>query len=112
MKQTITTNVIVYIHSYENLVIGPKEFQGEVASRAAELWDDNDHFSEWLTDTKNLSSGEVFNLTEEERTTLRQEYEEQCAEDVEEELLEDYWTKQEVEVEVEIETEVKTEAES
>lgn len=28
MKQTITTNVIVYIHSYENLVIGPKEFQG------------------------------------------------------------------------------------
>lgn len=110
MKKTITTTAIVYIHAYENLVIGPKEFQGEVASRAAELRGDNDHFSEWLSYTENLSSGEIFNLTEEERTNLRQEYEEQCAEDAEEELLEDFWTKQEVEVEVEIEVETETES--
>ena len=105
MKQKITTTAIVYIHNYENLVIGPKEFQEQVASRAADLRDDNDHFSEWLSYTENLSSGEIFNLTEEERTKLRQEYEEQCAEDAEEELLEDTWIQQEVEVEVEIEVE-------
>ena len=105
MKKTITTAAIIYIHSYENLAIGPKEFQKEVASRADYLQRDTDHFSEWLTDTKNLSSGEIFNLTEEERTKLLQKYEEQCAEDAEEELLEDYWTEHEVEVEVEIEVE-------
>ena len=105
MKQKITTAAIVYIHNYENLVIGPKEFQERVAFRAADLRDDNDHFSEWLSYTENLSSGEIFNLTEEERTKLRQEYEKQCAEDAEEELLEDTWIQQEVEVEVEIEVE-------
>ena len=105
MKKTITTIAIIYIHSYENRAIGPKEFQAEVASRAADLQSDNDHFSEWLTYTKNLSSGEVFNLTEEERTMLQQEYDKQCTEDAEEELLEDTWFEQEVEVEVEIEAE-------
>lgn len=105
MKKTITTTATVYIHNYENRAIGPKEFQEEVASRADDLQSDNDHFSEWLSYTKNLSSGEVFNLTEEERTKLWQEYEKQCAEDAEEELLEDTWFEQEVEVEVEIEVE-------
>ena len=105
MKKTITTTAIVYIHNYENRAIGPKEFQEEVASRADDLQRDTDHFSEWLIFSKNLSSGEVFNLTEEERAELRQEYEKQCAEDAEEELLEDTWFEQEVEVEVEIEAE-------
>ena len=105
MKKIITTTAIVYIHSYDNLAIGPKEFQKEVASRAADLQGDNDHFSEWLSYTENLSSGEIFNLTEEERPKLRQEYEKQCVTDAEEELLEDTWCEQEVEVEVEIEAE-------
>ena len=105
MQKTITTTATIYIHNYENRAIGPKEFQEEVASRADDLQRDTDHFSEWLTYTKNLSSGEVFDLTEEERTKLRQEYEKQCAEDAEEELMEDYWIEQEVEVEVEIEAE-------
>ena len=105
MKKKITTIATVYVNQNENMAIGPKDFQEEVASRADELQNDNDHFSDWLTYTRDLSSGEIFNLTEEERTKLRQEYEEQCAEDAEEELLEDYWSKQEVEVEVEIEVE-------
>lgn len=105
MKKTITTTATIYVHDYENLAIGPQEFREEVKSRAKELQGDNDHFSEWLTYTKNLSSGEVFNLTEEERTTLQQEYDKQCTEDAEEELLEDTWSEQEVEVEVEIEVE-------
>lgn len=105
MKKTITTTATIYIHNYENRAIGPKEFQEEVASRADDLQRDTDHFSDWLTYTKNLSSGEVFNLTEEERTELQQEYEKQCVEDAEEELLEDTWIEQEVEVEVEIKAE-------
>lgn len=105
MKKTIITTATVYIHSYENLVIGPKEFREQVAFSAADLRDDSGYFSEWLFRNQGLTSAEIFNLTEEERTNLRQEYEEHCTEDAEEELLADYWTKQEVEVEVEIEAE-------
>lgn len=105
MKKTITTTAIVYVHSYEDLAIGPKEFREQVAFSAADLRDDSDHFSEWLSCNQGLTSAEIFNLTEEERTNLRQEYEEHCTEDAEEGLLEDCWSKQEVEVEVEIEVE-------
>lgn len=104
-KKTITTTATIYIHNYENRAIGPKEFQEEVASRVDDLQCDNDHFSEWLTDTKNLLAHEIFDLTEEERIKLQQEYDKQCTEDAEEELLEDTWFEQGVEVEVEIEVE-------
>lgn len=46
MKKTITTTAIVYIHSYENLAIGPKEFKEGVELRAEEFRADNDHFSD------------------------------------------------------------------
>ena len=104
MKKTITTTATIYVHNYENLAIGPKEFREEVKSRAEDLQRDTDHFSEWLTYTKDLSPGEVFNLTEEKRAKLLQEYETQCFEDATEELLEDFWREHEVEVEIEVES--------
>lgn len=99
---TITAIATIYIHNYENKAIDPKEFKEEVESRAEELKADNDHFSEWLSYTQSLTSAEIFHLTAEQRSELLQEYAKQCLEDAEEELLEDTWFEQEVEVEIEI----------
>ena len=102
MKKTVTTNAIVYVHADEGLVLNVKEFQKEVAGRAADLQSDTDYFSEWLIDAKDLSVCEIFNLTEEERTRLRQEFEEDCVDWARCGLLVD-WNEHTVEVEVEIE---------
>ena len=99
---TITAIATIYIHNYENKAIGPKEFQEEVKSRAEDLKADDDHFSEWLSYTQNLTAAEISHLTEERRSELLQEYAKQCLEDAEEELLEDTWFEQEVEVEIEV----------
>lgn len=104
MKKTITTTATIYVHNYENLTIGPQEFREEVKSRAKELQGDNDHFSEWLSCHQGLTSAEIFQLAEEERAKLLQEYETQCFEDATEELLEDSWCEHEVEVEIEVES--------
>ena len=99
---TITAIASIYIRNYENKAIGPKEFKEEVESRAEELKADNDHFSEWLSYDQNLTAAEIFHLTAEQRSELLQEYAKHCLEDAEEELLEDTWFEQEVEVEIEI----------
>lgn len=102
MKKTITTTATVYVHAYESLVVNAKDFQKEIAIRAADLQSNDDRFSEYLSDTKNLSSSEIFHLTEKQRAKLLQEYETQCFEDAAEELADD-WNEHTVKVEVEIE---------
>ena len=102
MKKTVITNATVYVHAYEGLVLNSKEFQKEIETRAADLQSDDDRFSEWLSDSKDLTSSEIFHLTDEGRAKLLREYETQCFEDAAEELADD-WNEHTVEVEVEIE---------
>lgn len=100
--RTIKTTVPVYIHESENRVLNAKDFRTEVICRAADLQSDSDRFSDWLNDAQGLSASEIFDLTEAERAKLRKEYEEYCAQEAKEELLDD-WTEHTVEVEVEVE---------
>ena len=100
--RTIPAIATVYIHESENRVLNAKDFQTEVICRAADLQSDSDHFSDWLNDVQDLSASEIFHLTEGERAKHRQEYEEYCAKEAKEELLEE-WTEHKVEVEVEVE---------
>lgn len=102
MKKTVTTTATVYVHAYEGLVANAKEFQKEIATRAADLQNDDDRFSEWLSDSENLMASEIFHLTEAQRAELLQKYETQCFEDAAEELADD-WNEHTVEVEVEVE---------
>lgn len=102
MKKIVPTTATIYVHAYEGLVLNAKEFQKEVACRATDLQSDDDRFSEWLSDSKNLTSSEIFHLTEEGRAKLLQEYETQCFEDAAEELADD-WNEHTVEIEVEVE---------
>lgn len=100
--KTVTATATVYIHESENRVLNAEGFQTEMALRATDLQGDTGLFDEWLTDVKDLSASEIFNLTKEERDKLWQEYDEYCTEAAKEELL-DEWTEHEIEVEVEVE---------
>lgn len=100
--KTVTGIATVFLHNSENLVLSAKGFRAEMACRATSLQSDTGLFDEWLTDVKDLSASEIFNLTKEERDKLWQEYDEYCAEVAKEELLED-WSEYEIEVEVEVE---------
>lgn len=97
----ITTTATVYINVSENRVLNAKDFRTEMICKAADLQSDTGYFSEWLIDAKDLSVCEIFNLTEEERTKLRQEFEEDCVDWARRGLLVD-WTEHKVEVEVEV----------
>lgn len=98
----IATKAIVYVNADNTQRLGTQDFQKVVAARAAELRDMRGYLSEYLEYVQDLTSEEIFNLTEEERVKIRQEYEDQCLEDAVEELLRSAWSQQTVEVEVEI----------
>lgn len=100
--KTVTGTAIVYINKSENRVLNAKNFRTEMICKAADLQSDTAYFSEWLIDAKDLSASEIFNLTEEERTKLRQEFEEDCVDWARCGLLVD-WTEHKVEVTVEVE---------
>lgn len=100
--KTVTGIATVFLHDSENLVLSAKGFRAEMACRATDFQSDTGLFDEWLTDVKDLSASEIFNLTEEERNKLRQEYNEYCTKAAKEELLES-WSEYEIEVEVEVE---------
>lgn len=98
----IITKAIVYVNADKTQRIGTQDFQKVVTARAAELRDMRGYLSEYLEYVQDLTSEEIFNLTEAERAKIRQEYEDQCLEDAAEELLRSAWSQQTVEVEVEI----------
>lgn len=91
MQTKIPTTITIYVHDHEKRVLNDKDFRTEMICRAADLQSDTNCLSDWLSDVKNLSAGDIFNLTKDERDNLWQEYDEYCAEKAEEELL-DEWT--------------------
>ena len=84
-------------------VISEKKFEEYVKERAEELRKSECHFENYLSD--NYTCGEIFDMNENEKTEIRQEYSGQCENDAREEL-EDDWDYNEFETEVKVPAEV------
>lgn len=94
----------VYGYGYDQPdLISEEQYEKLVADRKEELVKDDGGFEDYLAD--NYSWTEVFEMNEDEKTEVRVDYADKCAEWARDDLEED-WDYEEVEVEVEIPTTV------
>lgn len=84
-------------------LISEEQYEKLIADRKAEFEKDDGEFEDYLAD--NYSWREVFGMSEDEKTEVRFEYAEKCA-DWARDNLEAEWDYEEIEVEVEIPAEV------
>ena len=87
-------------------VISKEQFEEYVKERTEELRETESQFEDYLSD--NYTCREIFDMNENEKTEIRQEYSGKCEDDARTELEED-WNYNEFETEVEVPAEIALE---
>lgn len=79
----------VYVDFAHRTVLNEKQYKEKLHRKAIQLREDDDAFSEFLTDEKDFTPADVFFFKPEVKETIRQEYFEYCEEKAKDFLDED-----------------------